>query len=174
MDLWIKNNCIPQGLPDHDYDQEDQIWTSLETSEEARTATGWSLAPTQPSFNPTTEMVLWLNGAWQVTALPAPPVVVAPPRRVSKIAFSRLLTNNEKASLYAAEYLIRNLTLSDRVTQPALVALEICQKGFDMLSEFIELDHPDTILAVSQVFVANGILTPTRAAQVLANELVAE
>ncbi len=95
------------------------------------------------------------------------------PQRVTKIAFSRLFTFQERAILNAAKATIRGMTPND-YGNPFLmpiVALELIMDAFELPAEFIELNHPDTILAIGTVFVQAGILTRQRAEQILAYQM---
>ena len=93
------------------------------------------------------------------------------PRRVTKIVFSRLFTFQERAILNAAKATIRGMTPND-YGNPFLmpiVALELIMDAFELPAEYIELNHPDTILAIGTVFVQAGILTKARSEQILNN-----
>lgn len=169
--MYRKDGGAPQALPAIDYDAAGQPWTDLASNAEGRAACGWTLAPAQPSYDPSTEEVVWVDGAWEVRALPPAPEPALQPIRVTKIDFSRLFTLSERAALNAAKATIRAMTPTD-YADPAkepLVQLEIVVESFDLPAEFIELDHPDTVIAVGTVLVNAGILTPARAAEVLAN-----
>lgn len=97
------------------------------------------------------------------------PREVTLPKRITKMAFAGLLTLQERAGLLGAKKVIAELTSAEYadIANIGYVYLDVVLQNFELPAEFIELNHPDTILAVSTVLVQSGILTTERAERVL-------
>jgi hypothetical protein len=100
---------------------------------------------------------------------PAPPPEPEP-RRIKKIDFERLYTTSETVAFNVARRQVASLVIADYAdpAKAALVGFEIFLRRYDML-DTIELDHPDTVQGM-QLAVALGIVTPARAAEILATQ----
>jgi hypothetical protein len=106
-----------------------------------------------------------------VNTPPEPSEPPAMPMRVSKIQFSRLFTTAELVAQNIKRKQIAALQPAD-YANPAnagLVGLEIVLQKLDLLTEFVELDHADTIAAID-LLQTLGVLSAERAAAVLAGD----
>lgn len=94
------------------------------------------------------------------------------PVRVTKMDFSRLFTLSERAAQQAARKHIASMTPTEYASLENLgyVYLDVMFQNFDLPTEYIELNHPDTIYAIETVMVNAGLLTAERAAQIIANQ----
>lgn len=123
-------NLLPEHVDDYAASLgEDQSLVSLES--EAQVDIGWSYV--EGTFSP-----------------PIPVILPSQPHRVSKIDFYRLFTDPQKTQLNAWRKATSALTVED-YSDPAkglIIQLEIVFQLFEMPSEFIELDNPDTQLAL--------------------------
>ena len=73
MTYWLKDGDNPQALPTEDRDADGYIWTDLENNPHGLDLCGWTQAPDQPDYDPATQTVDWVDGAWAVHDIPAPP-----------------------------------------------------------------------------------------------------
>ena len=94
--------------------------------------------------------------------------VGAPPVRLSKLNFLRLLTANERVAFNIVTRKVQALTLADYqdVAKAPLVAAEVFLSLFNA-TDTIDLANPDTAAGVG-LLVALGILSQDRGACVLA------
>jgi hypothetical protein len=168
--LWRKNGGAPQELPGRDWDPNGLPWDNLAENQVGLNACGWEKAADYPDYDASTHRPVWDGSDWVLEEIPAPPAAT-PVLRVSKVEFTRLLTIPEYVGLLALEQRARAADLTSAANFGYGVVLVALDKFRNTLSEFIELDHPETILLVNDVLVGSGVLSPERAAQVLANQL---
>ncbi|WP_295170123.1 hypothetical protein [uncultured Brevundimonas sp.] len=103
---------------------------------------------------------------------PEGPEAPAEPIRITRLRLkNELLTLAELLAYNKAKRDVAALTAAD-YGNPAKALLVQAEILLDYMEDAtaIELDNPKTIMGVSQLMVALGILTSARAAQVLANE----
>ncbi len=107
----------------------------------------------------------------EIVPVEAPSAPVQPVRITRLRLKNELLTPAELLAYNKAKRDVAALTAAD-YGNPAKALLVQAEILLDYMEDAtaIELDNPKTIMGVSQLMVALGILTPARAAQVLANE----
>lgn len=114
----------------------------------------------------------YADGMFSEPPPPEEPEAPAEPVRITRLRLkNELLTPAELLAYNKAKRDVAALTAAD-YGNPAKALLVQAEILLDYMEDAtaIELDNPKTIMGVSQLMVALGILTPARAAQVLANE----
>lgn len=151
------------------------VWTgqALEREDGAAAPTGWVIMGAAPAPGPD-QIALYDPSGWillQDDVVLTAPGPVGAAARITKIAFSRLFTSEQLVAYLSLKAQAKALTPAD-FADPAkagLVAAAVMFEKFDMLPDQIELDHPETIMGVSQVLVGGGVLTVQEAARILSN-----
>lgn len=114
----------------------------------------------------------YADGMFSEPPPPEEPEASAEPVRITRLRLkNELLTPAELLAYNKAKRDVAALTAAD-YGDPAKALLVQAEILLDYMEDAtaIELDNPKTVMGVSQLMVALGILTPARAAQVLANE----
>lgn len=114
----------------------------------------------------------YADGVFSEPPPPEAPEVPADPIRITRLRLkNELLTPGELLAYNKTKRDVMALTAAD-YNDPSKTLLVQAEILLDYMEDAtaIELDNPKTVMGVSQLMVALGILTPTRAAQVLANE----
>ncbi|PZR37182.1 hypothetical protein [Caulobacter segnis] len=143
-----------------------------EVADDAVCPAGWRIVSAAPPMLAPGQVAAWAGSAWEIVPEAERPTSLSKtPLRIAKIDFSRLFTTDELVAYLALEAQAKSLTPADFAdpTKTALVQAAVMFAKFGMLPDLIELDHPETIAGVSQVLVANGVLTAAEAARILAN-----
>lgn len=155
----------PQQVPNEDRDADGVLYSGLSTWPEGRAATGWIEEPPTPSFDPVTHQRVWNSSerTWEVEPIPASPAIV----RVTKADFSRLFTMEQRIKLEALEDAAKAADLSDPGQAATFGPVRVMFRAFTLPAEFIELDHPETIAAVSQLLVGAGVVNASEATRIL-------
>lgn len=100
--LYSRNQAKPAPLPSRLRMPDGSTRTDPATfTDEEIAAAGYVLAPAKPAFDATTHALEWEGTDWVVVELPAPPVVVRAPQRLSRFEFMGLLTLQERQALKA-------------------------------------------------------------------------
>lgn len=117
----------------------------------------------------------YVNGEFVPPPTPETPPAPYDPRRVSKIEFRRLLLPQEAAAIRLAQAAPRitaeelAAAFDPETPNPELqirVALEDAFQQFDLLPEYVELNHPDTADFLTLLSIA-GIIAPERVPVIL-------
>lgn len=147
-------------------------WTgqAVEIAEAEGWPVGWTHAAAPPPALTEGQAAVWFAGGWVVAdrrEVPATPAV----RRLAKIDFSRLFTPGQLVAYLALKAQAKALAPADFAdpSQAIVIQAAVMFEKFDLLPDYIELDHPETVAGVSQVLVGAGVLTEAEAARILAN-----
>lgn len=149
--LWQKNGGTPGPLPAEAIGADGFVYTDLADNPKGIAQCGYTQAPSQPSFDPTTQQCVWVNGAWVVEAIPAAPVSTV----MSRDDFMRLFTVAQAGAIATS-------------TDPT-----VCAFRFEMtLVSAVDRSDPRTIYAIDYMStMAEPILSPaSEATRILAGE----
>ena len=163
--MWRQNNGVPRLLKPMEYDENGLSWTGVATSEAAQLALHLVAAP-YPEYNADEEEPVWneANEEWDIV-----PRVIVTNWKVTKSDFSRLFTFQERIDLEAFEQQANAADLTDPMQALVFGPVKVMFRSFGLPAEFIELDHPETIAAVSQILVGGNVITTERAERILSN-----
>jgi hypothetical protein len=163
--LWLRAGFNPAPLPPIAFDALGQPWTDLANNPEGREACGFTPAPPYPDHDPATQAPVWNGAGWDLAALPEVPPET---RRVPKVDFFRRFTDVEKVAIYGARKRIAEMT-SEEFADIANIGwwkLALVFETLDLIPEFIELDHPETLDALS-AFAQSSFIHPDRINDIL-------
>lgn len=176
MALWSKAGKQPvSNLPEFDISPDGRRWTHLATNSAGREACGW-VEITTPDYDPSTQMLVWVEGTsqqpgyYEVEALPAnPPPPVYVPITITQKELMDLFTASEQIKIKVAQKTVEQMSVAD-FAAPTSLGFQLFSIAMDQFSrsKAIEVNNPQTIAAIKEVFVALGIVTPARANAVLA------
>ena len=170
---WTKDGSFPQEMTDRRRifrDEEGFSYTNVVGDDPLpESMFGYEEAPPEPEYNPGTQRLDWDGSNWVVVDLPPPPEPPHVPVRVTKADFRRLLTQAEQAAIEIKLKEIDEMSATQFSGDQAAQGFQVMMKAFEEPLEFIELDHPDTIFAVTNIMIPSLGMDPSRAEQILSN-----
>ena len=154
MSDWRKNGGAPQALPFRDIDADNNMWTDLANNEEGRAACGWTEAPAMPDYDPATQDIAWVDGAWVVTDRPPPPVTLpseVPMWKVMRVLITRGEDDDLQAYLEAIPGAQGKIIRSDFARAPNLVVASPFADAAKAAMGWSDDDYADRILQADAI-----------------------